>query len=515
MAFVKSIALLTDLPESANLTLRVFRLFFDTINPATQSKNVELLMLDVLQQLIDENNISLPPRVVEIILAQFQRSQMARLTNIEYPPAHAMAKQLCIACSEHLSRHFASYFSDVLIRSAENEADLVNLTKAHNLLFELWLCSPQLILPLLPLLKEQLLLDNYQYRSIAVKTIGRMLGSVGVGGYSLTRLGAEWMSLWDAWLKRVDDRDEHVRIAWLECAPDIIDVNVDVCTDVVDRVTLFLVNPEDKLRLQATKALSNLSLNSVYDRVPLSTLHALAERVKDKKPGIRKYGIEAIGHIYYLHRRESKKPSLEEARTAFLDSIPSILLSLVYINDKQSYIYLSYILPKYIFPGSGPKEEISVANSMCSIYSLLDVKSKLAFITYVGRCERISAMLKICITQWRTGEQTSKFQRVLEMLVNTIFVDTSKAQDDISKFSTERHVLKTVELLLQPTTSLAAANDAEKDVLKRLPETVTATMEIILRASGFWIIRSKIFETIISSFNELLSSSLIKVVQLV
>jgi sister-chromatid-cohesion protein PDS5 len=80
LAEVKSIVLLTDLPNADSLMIHLFSNFFDTISGSTKAstgesiaKDVEYHMTQMLVTLVDESQ-SLPTDVIDVIVAQFLRA---------------------------------------------------------------------------------------------------------------------------------------------------------------------------------------------------------------------------------------------------------------------------------------------------------------------------------------------------------------------------------------------------------------------------------------------------------
>ena len=227
---IKSIVLLADLSGADNLILTLFANCFDVLSGTKRShgeqlpKNLEYYMTNMLQLLIDEAT-SLPAGVVEIILAQFLRYDPRMLSgpgkNAEPPaireisPAHNMARSVCNACADKMSRHVGQYFGTVLIDASEAvatrkgasrsrgkkrthdesedesedglltppaEDDLREVEKAHRLLRELWRSSPNVIQNIIPQMEAEIAAENAELRTMAVQTIGDMIAGIGAAG---------------------------------------------------------------------------------------------------------------------------------------------------------------------------------------------------------------------------------------------------------------------------------------------------------------------------------------------
>lgn len=232
LAEVKSIILITDIPDSDALTHNLFVCFFDIISGSSKastgeqvSKNVEYHMNGILVALVDEA-ASLPTTVIDIIVAQFLRASLgaqkgksdapvdekqSTLIMKEMPPAYRMAEYICNTCPEKMGRYISQYFNDVIMDASETngkvsrshdhrrsslnfdsddedghagptEGDLKELHKAHMLLRELWRASPAVLQNVIPQLEAELSAENIQLRLLATETLGDIISGIGAAG---------------------------------------------------------------------------------------------------------------------------------------------------------------------------------------------------------------------------------------------------------------------------------------------------------------------------------------------
>ncbi|CAK7204930.1 Sister chromatid cohesion protein pds5 [Sporothrix eucalyptigena] len=240
LAEVRSIVLLNDLDNSDALQLQLFSSLFDAISaPKNVSggrlpTDVEHDISDVLISLIEEGP-NVPPKVVDVIMAQFLRAAapgalrdkgvpdkdeldryQSTLLLKEEPPAYQMAKLICETCADKMTRSVAQYFSDVIIDfsgvgggnagnsanrpagkggkgsddeeeedeglNGPSESDLREMKKAHLLLRELWRAAPQVLSNVVPQLEAELSADNVYLRKLASETLGDMIAGIGAAG---------------------------------------------------------------------------------------------------------------------------------------------------------------------------------------------------------------------------------------------------------------------------------------------------------------------------------------------
>lgn len=231
---VKSIILLSDIPGSDGLILKLFATSFDILSGASRpdtgeelSKNIEYHMTSMLVTLVDECQ-SLPTGVVDIVLAQFLRADpstfllqakksgdrrdMPQLQQL--PAPYNMAKSICNSSSDKMTRAISQYFSSVIVDTSENvhsakvkkitngkrrksaeesddeddgkpahsEEDYKELHKVHRLLRELWRSCPDVIQNLVPQLETELGAENVQLRILATETVGDLISGIGAAG---------------------------------------------------------------------------------------------------------------------------------------------------------------------------------------------------------------------------------------------------------------------------------------------------------------------------------------------
>ncbi|KAL9126994.1 MAG: hypothetical protein Q9217_004050 [Psora testacea] len=235
LAQVKSIVLLTDIQDSEKLTTNLFATFFDILAGSNKSctgdqlgKSVEFQMTAILIIIVDES-ASLPPEVIDVVVAQFLRIDLHLMDGIsgkskknavderqstlvlkELPPSYNMAKTICNTCPEKMARHVSQYFNDIIVDSSAasgrkestkrrrfsedmdnsdmevtlgpTEEDLRELRKVHQLLRELWRACPAVLQNVIPQLETELSAENVHLRLLATEAFGDIISGIGAAG---------------------------------------------------------------------------------------------------------------------------------------------------------------------------------------------------------------------------------------------------------------------------------------------------------------------------------------------
>lgn len=299
LSTVKSVVLISDIPDGDEITKELFTTFFDIAKPEGP-KNVEFQMTDILCQLIEECP-SLPPEVVDVICIQFLRTQVEpekpakkgalsaradprlddrqkKLTNKVLPPAYAMAKQICLACVDKMARYICRYFSEVIVDAAGRRAgtpggddearaheptsaeDLGEVKKAHTLARELWKSCPTVLQNVIPLLEHELLADNGELRKLACETIGEMALE---GNFAQSA-----PATWKAWASRANDKSPTVRASWVRAAVNILKTRNDpMAVHMVDLIAIKLNDLDEIVRHAACCALRSLDYDSITSKL--------------------------------------------------------------------------------------------------------------------------------------------------------------------------------------------------------------------------------------------------------
>ncbi|KAF2804043.1 ARM repeat-containing protein [Mytilinidion resinicola] len=464
LAEVKSIVLLTDIPSSNTLALHLFTICFDVLSGPSKadsgeelSKNVEHHMTALLGALVEESQ-GLPPEVVDVILAQFLRADPRVMTSTgtkgkkhvpidekqmtlllkEAPPAYNMAKNVCNSCPDKMARLVGHYFSSVIVDAstaissmpkvrsrkrassdlddsedegptAPSEEDLKEAKKAHNLLRELWRCSPDVLQDIIPNLQEELSAENLQLRLLATETFGDMIAGIGAAGpppspvldpaafpsQSLASASdtfraynflttptsphsfpSQYTQPYQAFLQRKQDKSPVIRAAWATSIGRILMTSAGGAgLDQEEEQKLLryfsqsLIDSDERVRVAAINAIDQFPFQDIVEKLgsngimsePGSILSNLADRVKDKKPNVRTDSMKLIGKIWGVAAGAMLEGN--ERVSALLQPVPSKILETCYINDKEINVLVDHVLYEYLLPLAFPPIKAKAATN--------------------------------------------------------------------------------------------------------------------------------------------------------
>lgn len=170
----------------------------------------------MLATIIDEFE-SLPSEVIDIVLAQFLRSDPFAANggasiSRQPSPAYIMAATICNDCPNPMSKYVSQYFSSVIVDATSppkhtsgktrsrkrgssplsdsdseqqhepSEDDLKDLEKAHRLLRELWRACPEVLRNVIPQIEAELSAENINIRLMATQAVGDLAAGIGAAG---------------------------------------------------------------------------------------------------------------------------------------------------------------------------------------------------------------------------------------------------------------------------------------------------------------------------------------------
>ncbi|KAG1562450.1 hypothetical protein G6F49_000907 [Rhizopus delemar] len=328
---------------------------------------------DILTQIIDEVGIS-GQEVIELIFEQFVKHEKSPTV-----PAYIMAIEICTTCAPILQRRAIQYFSDILlsVSNANGTEELEELKKAHELIIKVNAVVPDLLLNVLPLVQEEMKLDQANVRQMATETMGKLFA------HPDTNVSEKYPSIWKTWLGRRDDKLAQLRIKWLEMCVDVYKNHVDLATDIIDCIKLKLADPDEKVRSISCKVIGEIALSSDLKQLDKSILESVEERTKDKKNVVRVQAMKTIGSVYdkwFDSIHAGDKTAMQK-----VGWIPKSLLNRVYTGDAAVMMALEDTLFTYIFPYN--EDDQQRTERLITVLETLEQRQKLAFTAILGNNE--------------------------------------------------------------------------------------------------------------------------------
>jgi sister-chromatid-cohesion protein PDS5 len=281
-----------------------------------------------------------------------------------------------------------------------SDEDLKELSKAHKLLRELWRASPAVLQNVIPQLETELSAENIQLRLLATETLGDIVSGIGAAGpppqnsmdpaaYPQAVLSSTPDSFstsnilttpaspqsfshahpaaYNSLLSRRIDKSPIIRAAWATGIGRIIitsaggvGLNQQEEKDLVTNLAEKLVDADERVRIAAIKAVGTFGFRDVVIKLgPLNdgqtggtVLSNLADRVKDKKHGVRTEAMKTLGRLWGVASGEIAAEN--ESVTSILSFIPSRIFDAFYVNDPDINVLIDHITNEFLLPLSYP-----------------------------------------------------------------------------------------------------------------------------------------------------------------
>ncbi|KAK9822311.1 hypothetical protein WJX74_006163 [Apatococcus lobatus] len=450
---VKCYLLLMDM-EEPDLLLKFFREIIGVVN-ADNEKTVSETCLEVLTGIFEESEDLVQPlldMVLEGLLPPCRDEN----------PAQYRLSQAVLRKAEPQVQPTLQMMLSSLISGEPSES--VHRGHYHHLIFEVYQVCPQTLLPVLPRLAEELHADDAKQRSAATSLVGSLFSLQG------SDLTSSYADLFDALLKRLEDREAYVRLKAIDVCKQLLShcECQAACAKAVSAVELRIQDFSDRVRASAAVALCEAAAAAPL-MVPLKTLEAAAGRMRDKQPSVRKEAISAFAGLFRASSSQIQAERTPEQLEMLLWIPGCIAQACVASPELPGWAQETFLKAGLMSPKMPPED---AARLWGLIYSHASSKDKLALMRLLKVQAAMRAELRGFVKcREAVGEHIEAgMDRACLRLAGAGFADPSKAKESLHKLAGMRdnHIFKSLAAALDPGSSREAASKAAKDALSRV-----------------------------------------------
>jgi sister-chromatid-cohesion protein PDS5 len=187
---------------------------------------------------------------------------------------------------------------------------------------------PDILISVIPQVHEQLLIPNAGLRTLAVETIGQVI--LSAGGFE-----QRWPSVWVCWTERGRDLDAEVRMGVVDVCMKMVGAGK---SEVSGLLTDLLKDHDEKVRISVLHGIGEFDLVQL-DQISQELIGECAERMKDKKSGVRGAAIKTMGRIFRCVFSLLAQGDNRTAQVKF-GWIPARIIELVYLQNSEVLYYL-------------------------------------------------------------------------------------------------------------------------------------------------------------------------------
>ncbi|AET41091.1 sister chromatid cohesion factor PDS5 Ecym_7247 [Eremothecium cymbalariae DBVPG len=409
----RSIVLLTDL-DSSKLIDDVFQVFYDKQRNTFQPK-LSKIIGSLLGEIISECE-SVSMSVLRTIFNKFLThdfgTRLKPLQSATKDPAFEFSLTICQSYSNRLGRHFTKFYSEILYGITNSDSggsssgngghslqstldpSFKTLTKLHRLTANIWEYVPELISSVIGFVHQELCSDNVPLRIGATRLVGDILSVTSDINFIKTH-----KDTYKAWLSKIADINANVRREWVKSLPKVMSVRTDIAEDIDNGLTKTLMDTDDLVRLSSVETFNEIPVEKMWVSFKDPILYTqLCQLTREKNKNIREVCIEAVANFYVDSINHIERKRETEALWKVVDSIPSVLFNLYYINDPNINFQVDTVIFEKIFPLQ--PDDVLRINRLITILKHFDQKAFSSFCAFNRRqiqmCNALLKFIEFC-----------------------------------------------------------------------------------------------------------------------
>ncbi|XP_038899210.1 sister chromatid cohesion protein PDS5 homolog A isoform X2 [Benincasa hispida] len=399
------------------------------------------------------------PPLVDVVLHNLVKEEKGEPT-----AASRLAGSIIGTCAETLEPLICGFLTSCI-----SERDVVGSELKefyHEIIFRIFQCVPQMLLPVIPNLTLELLTDQVDVRIKAVKIIGRLLS---LPGHCVAQ---KYRGLFMEFLNRFCDKSAEVRIHAIQCAKYCYLANPD-CSEsmeVLAAVEERLLDLDDRVRTQAVIVVCDIARSNIKF-VPPTLISQAAERLRDKRISVRKKALQKLLEAYrdYCDKCSKGQSNMNDA----FEQIPCKVLMLCYDKDCKEFRSqcMELVLVEDLFPADLSIEERT--KHWIRLFSLFNNHHEKALGYVLLQKQRLQNQMRTYLGLRKRDKENRSEE--IEKQIETAFIkmaacfpDPMKAKESFHKLNQikDNNIFNSLELLLDQLTIVEA--EATRDKLLRM-----------------------------------------------
>ncbi|XP_053680344.1 sister chromatid cohesion protein PDS5 homolog B [Anopheles nili] len=461
LAYVKSFNMCFELEDCQEVFCTLFSLMFKIVNDEHSSK-VKSFMLDVLAPLITESD-SVSYDLLDLVYINIVEPFRTQKRN-----AYELAKELIIKTAHWLEAYTQAFFNQILILD-KNEKQYQIMPKIYDVIYELNVITPTILLSVLPQLECKLKSTQEAERLKAVSTLARMFSEPG------STLARQYGPLWKQFLGRFYDIAVPIRIKCVQSTMHFLINHPSLRKDVIDTLRIRQHDSDETVRYEVVMAIvetAKRDLQIVSESEDL--LEFVKERTLDKKYKIRKEAMNGLAMIYKKYLSDTNVPATTKKSVNW---IKDKILHGYYMTGVEDRLLVERLLITCLVP-----YQLPALDRMKKLYQLLgtiDDNATKAFIELQKNQLKVRRSVADWIKLHRLKDLSAAVQKEMNVKCTNIakqLPDPIKAQEFLVKFSAQMRkdpkLIVEMETILKRDVSCKECADTMAIVLKKLGQPI-------------------------------------------
>ena len=451
LVLVKAFVLLVELDQ--DLVVKLFKTLFKVIS-SDHSETIKTHFLDIMVSCFEEST-EIPQKLLETIF----RTLISPF-KLEEPEALKLTQTLI----RRFSTLLQSSISDYLLSCRENNTTESDI-KGHyyELIFELNRISSSVITKVLPLLENELKIEEQSIRLNTVNLLHLMFGAQS------STLSTNYRPLFSVFLSRFHDKDTEIRLNMIEFAKlYLINHNTNI-QDINDNLKSRIMDPEKIVREKVVTVVCGIA-QVKPDSITNELITNVIERLQDKKKSVRKVTIRKLSELYVslcIKYGEDTKTWPDDCIAKFA-KIPMKLLYCYFLPNLLDKFRVEKIIDTVLLQGDLDTR----TKRFTKLFETLDVNA----ITAINRIlkEKINFQVGFKkLIEMRRHKRDDETEEEIAKQVSSLsnkFPNPEKARDGLMKIFNlkDEETIKLLNTLAESQIKYTALKTTKTDVLKKL-----------------------------------------------
>ncbi|XP_055832582.1 sister chromatid cohesion protein PDS5 homolog B isoform X3 [Solanum dulcamara] len=377
--------------------------------------------------------------------------------------SHQLAVSVIQTCSEKIEDTVSRFLRSCILNRDAVQSEIKEYY--HDIMYEIFQCSPQVLLSVIPSLIHELLTDQVDVR---IKALGLMKKVFSLPGNHFAR---DYHQLFVEFLNRTRDKSAEVRLITLSCAKAFYMTNpsgkesLEVLSALQDR----LLDSDDRVRSEAVTVVCDLARYKLKS-VPLELITCVAERLRDKKVSVRKKALKKLLELYQEYCTQCAATIMDFSD--HFEQIPCKILMLCYDRDCKEFKpqRMEIVLADTLFPAS-----LSIEDKtrhwvfMFSLFTPCHLKALNAILSQKLRLRNEMQVYLTLLNKYKeeVSEEVEKKMKMSIVKMSASFEDAAKAEDCFRKLDMvkDSQIFDLLEKLLTEQ-SIEDAQTTRDDLLR-------------------------------------------------
>lgn len=438
-----------------DLVQKMFEIFFKVVKQSHQ-QSIFQAILSIMTVILEEK---VSKRLLYLILQNLLKDEKGA--------SFYIAVSILQKCAGNLETPICDFLTFCVL---DRDALGNELKKSyHEVILKIFQHAPKILNPIIPILTQEMLIDQVDVRLKAVHLIGKLLP------ISKLSLSQEYGALFVEFLKRFLDKSPDVRLAAIECARECYIANPSgrETNDILTALGGRLLDFDDKVRMQTVLAVCDLAISNLA-YFPSELVTQSLERLRDKKVSVRKCAMHKLLELYRVYCDKLSKNII--VINDQYEQIPCKILLLCFDKDCKEFRsqYMERILSEHLFPDSLSMQK--KAAHWITIFSYFTLPHIRALNSIMCQKRRLQLDIQVYLNL-RAKEKENVSDEVYKKIffpsfekMSVAFTDSSKAEDYFQKLHQmkDENIFKALRELVDEQTTMATARTIQDSILKRI-----------------------------------------------